>query len=201
MAAAQDRWPDADGFVRAATDLVHDPRYDTYWSSALVRAWAARVALRAGDRGSALVHVDRALSLRPLLTRALPVVSTLALVETARTLVGLGDLPTASSVIRQARDVLRRRPGLGDLPDRVAAVEQLVREVAASPLLPDTLTPAETRLLPLLSTHLTFPGIAERLGVSRNTVKTQAISAYRKLGVSSRSEAVARWELLAERGV
>ena len=201
VAAAQDRWPDADGFVRAATDLVHDPRYDTYWSSALVRAWAARVALRAGDRGSALVHVDRALSLRPLLTRALPVVSTLALVETARTLVGLGDLPTASSVIRQARDVLRRRPGLGDLPDRVAAVEQLVREVAASPLLPDTLTPAETRLLPLLSTHLTFPGIAERLGVSRNTVKTQAISAYRKLGVSSRSEAVARWELLAERGV
>jgi hypothetical protein len=34
--------------------------------------------------------------------------------------------------------------------------------------------------------------IAERLFVSRNTVKTQAISVYRKLGVSSRSEAIAR---------
>ena len=34
------------------------------------------------------------------------------------------------------------------------------------------------------------------LGVSRNTVKTQAISTYRKLGVSSRNEAVARWEVL-----
>jgi hypothetical protein len=34
--------------------------------------------------------------------------------------------------------------------------------------------------------------IAERLFLSRNTVKTQAIFVYRKLGVSSRSEAIAR---------
>ena len=50
--------------------------------------------------------------------------------------------------------------------------------------------------MPLLATHLTFPLIAERLGVSRNTVKTQAISMYRKLGVSSRNDAVALWEQL-----
>jgi LuxR family maltose regulon positive regulatory protein len=52
------------------------------------------------------------------------------------------------------------------------------------------LTRAELRLLPWLSTHLSFKEIGERLHVSRNTIKTQAISAYRKLGVSSRSEAV-----------
>jgi LuxR family maltose regulon positive regulatory protein len=46
-------------------------------------------------------------------------------------------------------------------------------------------------VLPLLSTHLSFREIGERLHVSRNTIKTQAISVYRKLGVSSRSEAVA----------
>ena len=44
----------------------------------------------------------------------------------------------------------------------------------------------------LLTTHLTFREIAERLFVSRNTVKTQAISAYRKLDASSRSEAIER---------
>jgi LuxR family maltose regulon positive regulatory protein len=43
-----------------------------------------------------------------------------------------------------------------------------------------------------LSTHLSFREIGERLFVSSNTVKTQACSAYRKLGVSSRSAAVAR---------
>ena len=48
------------------------------------------------------------------------------------------------------------------------------------------------RLLPLLATHLSFREIGERLFVSRNTIKTQAISAYRKLGVSSRSAAIER---------
>ena len=52
------------------------------------------------------------------------------------------------------------------------------------------LSPAELRLLPYLQTHLTFREIAERLYVSRNTVSSQVTSIYRKLGVSSRTEAV-----------
>jgi LuxR family transcriptional regulator, maltose regulon positive regulatory protein len=42
----------------------------------------------------------------------------------------------------------------------------------------------------LLATHLSFREIADQLHVSRNTIKTQAISVYRKLGVSSRSDAI-----------
>jgi LuxR family maltose regulon positive regulatory protein len=38
--------------------------------------------------------------------------------------------------------------------------------------------------------------IGTKLYVSRNTVKTQAIAAYRKLGVSSRAEAVERGKAL-----
>jgi LuxR family transcriptional regulator, maltose regulon positive regulatory protein len=48
------------------------------------------------------------------------------------------------------------------------------------------------RLLPLLPTHLSLPEIGERLFLSRHTIKTQAISIYHKLDVSSRGEAVAR---------
>ena len=55
-----------------------------------------------------------------------------------------------------------------------------------------SLTGAELRLLPYLATHLTFPEIASRLYISRNTVKTEASSIYRKLGASSRSEAIER---------
>ena len=51
---------------------------------------------------------------------------------------------------------------------------------------------AELRLLPLLPTHLTLEQIAERLYLTRNTVKTQAASVYRKFGVNSRGEAVIR---------
>ena len=37
-----------------------------------------------------------------------------------------------------------------------------------------------------------FPEIASRLFISRNTVKSEAVAIYRKLGVSSRSEAIER---------
>ena len=53
-------------------------------------------------------------------------------------------------------------------------------------------SPAELRLLPYLQTHLTFREIGERLFVSRNTVSSQVSSIYRKLGVSSRADAVQR---------
>jgi LuxR family maltose regulon positive regulatory protein len=57
---------------------------------------------------------------------------------------------------------------------------------------PSSLSTAELRLLPLLSTHLSFREIGERLYISQHTVKTQAMSVYRKLGASSRSQAVER---------
>ena len=55
-----------------------------------------------------------------------------------------------------------------------------------------TLTAAELRLLPLLATHMSFPEIAGERFVSPHTVKSQAMSIYRKLGVSSRHQAVTR---------
>mgnify|MGYP003624058350 CR=1 FL=1 len=45
-------------------------------------------------------------------------------------------------------------------------------------------------MLQYLPTHLSFPEIADELFVSRNTVKTHVRAVYRKLGASSRSEAV-----------
>ena len=54
------------------------------------------------------------------------------------------------------------------------------------------MTAAELRLLPLLTTHLSFPEIAAELFVSPNTAKTHAVSIYRKLGASTRTQAVTR---------
>jgi LuxR family maltose regulon positive regulatory protein len=51
-------------------------------------------------------------------------------------------------------------------------------------------------VLRFLPSHLSFREIGARLHVSTNTVKTQALSVYRKLDVSSRSEAVARGQLV-----
>ena len=54
------------------------------------------------------------------------------------------------------------------------------------------LTAAELRLLPMLTTHLSFPLIAAEMFLSSSTVKSEAFSIYRKLGVSARSQAVTR---------
>jgi LuxR family maltose regulon positive regulatory protein len=58
------------------------------------------------------------------------------------------------------------------------------------------LTIAELRILRFLPSHLSFREIGMRLHVSTNTVKTQALSVYRKLDVCSRSDAVTRGRVL-----
>ena len=47
-------------------------------------------------------------------------------------------------------------------------------------------------VLPMLATHLSFPAIGAEMFLSPHTVKSQAMSIYRKLGASSRNQAVTR---------
>jgi LuxR family maltose regulon positive regulatory protein len=54
------------------------------------------------------------------------------------------------------------------------------------------LTAAEVRVLQLLPSHLSLGEIADELHVSRNTVKTQTNSIYRKLQAGTRTAAVER---------
>jgi LuxR family transcriptional regulator, maltose regulon positive regulatory protein len=69
---------------------------------------------------------------------------------------------------------------------------QLAKERGSAGPGASVLTAAELRLLPLLSTHLSFPEIAGELFLSRHTIKSQANAVYRKLGASTRSQAVDR---------
>lgn len=67
-------------------------------------------------------------------------------------------------------------------------------ELAPTPvpsLLGDPLSVRERVVLAELAEGVTLEDIARRLFVSRNTVKTQVRSVYRKIGVSTRAEAVA----------
>ena len=111
----------------------------------------------------------------------------------ARSSIAIGDLKGARAVLFDAGEVLRHHPELAVLEQELATLRKRTlgagRPASAGAA---TLTAAELRLLPLLTTHLTFEEIGERLFVSRNTVKTHAISIYRKLGVSSRGDAVER---------
>ncbi len=62
---------------------------------------------------------------------------------------------------------------------------------ATSSQAPVPLTRRERVVLSNLSEEVTLEQIATKLFVTRNTVKSQVRSLYRKLGVSTRAEAVA----------
>ena len=171
---------------------MEDGRLGDYWTSALVYAWATRAALHNKDVTQARFCLGRASRLRPLLTYVLPVVSVQSLLEMARSYLTLADPGGATAVLAQVHDILQQRPDLGVLAEQASELQSRLATIRAGAAGASSLTAAELRLLPLLSTHLSFREIGERLFVSSHTVRTQAYSAYRKLGVSSRSEAVAR---------
>ena len=192
VAAERDDWPEVTALARRAATIVETGHFGDYWTSALVYAWASRASAYQGDVGQARFYLGRASRLRPLLTYALPVGSVQALLEMTRSYITLADPEGAAAVLAQVHDILQQRPDLGVLPELAGQLQASLATANARAVSASSLTAAELRLLPLLATHLSYQEIGERLFVSKNTVKTQAYSAYRKLRVSSRSEAVVR---------
>ena len=97
----------------------------------------------------------------------------------------LGDLAGALELARVAGDALQGHPDAGTIPARLQRLEERIRRGKDYEL-----TPAEFRLIGFLPTHLSLQEVADRLHLSRPTVKTQVASIYGKLGVKTRSEAV-----------
>ena len=100
------------------------------------------------------------------------------------------EIAGARTLLREIGELLQRRPVLGALVEQTDALRSQLAAHGSATGGFQTLTTAEIRLLPLLTTHFTFREIGEELYVSPNTVKSQAMSIYRKLGASSRSEAI-----------
>jgi len=197
IASAHDDPAGGQALALQAQELVDHAHVHQYVTSAIALAVAARAALRHGRWDQARAHLAEAERVRPLLGQALfPWLTLQAQLELARAYLALGD-SRAHTLLEEIRDVLDDHPHLGVLADQA---DELETDLAAMPEHGNGaaagLTGAELRLLPLLSTHLSFREIGEELFVSRNTIKTQAISVYRKLGVSSRSDAIDRAALL-----
>ena len=79
------------------------------------------------------------------------------LVELARTYLALEDTAGAREVLRQARDILQKRPDLGVLPKEVDELESKLDTMRTGKVGASSLTAAELRLVPFLPTHLTLP--------------------------------------------
>jgi LuxR family maltose regulon positive regulatory protein len=193
VAMARDQWDRAEVLAGRARTVLRRAGIEESYVTPLICALRARAAMHRGDVPGARRELISAQHLRPLLSYALPYLAVQARTELARVHVALADQPGARTLMHEVDDLLRRRPGLGTLVGEAEALRaQLSREPGTGVPGASALTAAELRLLPLLSTHLSFPEIAGEMFLSRHTIKSQANSIYRKLGASSRSQAVSR---------
>ena len=190
LAMDRGQWAEAAGHVELALAAIDEYRMHDYVTSVLAFAVAARLAVHNSDLKEANRQLTQAMRARPTCTYVLPWLAVRARLQLAKVYWARGDHTTARHLLREIDDILLHRPDLGVLVDEVSEL----RKITSSPQLRATggspLSPAELRLLPYLQTHLTIREIGERLFVSRNTVSSEVGSIYRKLGVSSRNDAV-----------
>jgi LuxR family maltose regulon positive regulatory protein len=192
LAMARGDWEAAARYTRQSREQLAKGHFDEIVASLAVNAVCARVAIHRGDVAAARDDLVRAQLVRPLVSYAVPWFSVDALLELARAYLAISDPGGAQLALREAEHIIRRRPAVGRLADELVEIRQRLATAASTLSGASTLTTAELRLLPMLPTYLSFEEIGDRLNISRNTVKTEAMSIYGKLQASSRGEAVER---------
>jgi LuxR family maltose regulon positive regulatory protein len=106
-----------------------------------------------------------------------------------------GRLEEAASTLHAAREELEAVGSVGRLATLLAETERELEEASARAKGGEVLEPptdAELPVLRLLATELSAREIGKTLFLSPNTIRTHTRVIYRKLGVNSRADAVAR---------
>jgi len=175
---------DAHRWAAQATMAVMEEHLEETLYSAVASAADAVMQMERGDHAAAARRLDEVRRLRPLLLGARWAAADIAL-RCADVSLDIGDRSGAVEFAQTADDALHDYPDAGVLPDRLQRLEERINLGRDYEL-----TAAELRLIHFLPTHLSLQEIADRLHLSRPTVKTHVASIYGKLGVQSRSEAV-----------
>jgi len=193
LAIGQGAWDQAGRYLAQSRSVAREAHLEEYPPVAIMHAVGARIALHQGDQANVAAELTCAQRLRPDLTYAIPYLAVQVRIELARCYLALLDTAAARTLLHEADEILRRRPGLGVFVQQAKELRaELARVKGNAAPGASALTAAELRVLPMLGTHLSLPEIAGEMFLSRNTIRSQAYSIYRKLGVSSRSQAVAQ---------
>ena len=185
-------WARGAPLIARAADLVRTHDLDRLATSAMCVTAMALLQAARGSKADARVTLGTARRLTGQVRQIAPWFAVAGPLVQARAALLLGDAGLARTLFEQARGHMGADLAGTVLDDFVTATQSLLHDVHAEGIAPDTLTPAELRVLQYLPSRLSFPEIGAHLFVSQNTVKTHTLAIYRKLGASSRTEAVDR---------
>lgn len=190
VALMREEWEEGGRIADLARAQVERVGLGEYATCALVFAVSAFARAQRGRPDAARRDVDDAHRLLPRLDDFTPVFAALTTLALARAQLRLGDAPAARALLVESARHAAGAPTLQMwIDDAGHRTRSFVQDATACS---SSLTAAELRVLSFLPSHGSLREIAAALGVSTNTVKTQAHALYRKLDVSSRSQAVAR---------
>jgi LuxR family transcriptional regulator, maltose regulon positive regulatory protein len=144
-----------------------------------------------GDFDAALGTLKEGLALRRNTAELSPWPTIHHLLAMSRVEANAGELQQAEHLIDEAAQLMSRFPeGMEAMRGRLADARSSLRRPRSPESATETLTARELEVLRQLQGPMTLAEIASELYLSRNTVKTHAQAVYRKLGASSRSDAV-----------
>ncbi len=164
-------------------------------SSAAAFTAAAAVAARAGNVGLARQRLGSLAGLQHGLTHAIPFDALQINLFAAEAYLDIGDASAARVHIAAARRALEVFGDAGIFEEQLRRASNRLSEVqpdVGAGVSSESLSARELQILALLESDLSLREIGDELYVSRNTAKTHVANVYRKLGVTSRTAAVAR---------
>ena len=188
IALSSEDLPEAERRARQSVRVVEDHGATDNPQTSYAYTTFGAVLARKGD----LVDADRVLTGGLQLQRGLgqPLLLAEALLDLAPVRRALGDSPAALALLEEARTLVEGSRDPGMLRDALGRVSRSLapRQVNQG----GRLSAREIEVLRLLARGLQNREIAAALFVTYNTIHSHIRSIYRKLGTSSRSEAIDR---------
>jgi LuxR family maltose regulon positive regulatory protein len=196
LAILADDWAQAVPKVVRVGELVAAHGLDRLATSANSVTVLALLQASRGSKQEARVTLGTARRLTSQARRIAPWFAVAGPLVQARVAVLLGEGALARTLCAEARGHMDADLADTLLLDFLTDTEAMLRTLQTEGVTAAAITAAELRVLQFLPSRLTFQQISEHLFLSQTTVKTHALSIYRKLGVASRDEAVARAQAL-----
>ncbi len=193
VAADGGRLSQAEELASAARQVAAECGASESPQGAMVHMAIGAVRAQQGRLEEARGELERALRSRRPWFGMSPWPTLDTLLRLAPVLVDMGDRAGAAVLLAEARDVLSSLPdGAGAQLARLKRIERRLASPSRITPLSEPLTEREEAVLRLLRGPLPVRGIGQELYLSSNTIKTHTRAIYRKLGVSTRNEAVDR---------